>query len=144
MEKRFRSKYCSKDTFITGSQYLAELMCERSARQNGLELKDHFWKTQKWNQIFRRHIVQCNRLLKRFPIEAIIRAFHDPQTANFLSFGNKKYISIIKKHLRDLKKRDSGEITEIRTASKIEKPRQPLGKKSLLTKLKEIDGSEAD
>ena len=135
--KSYESKYCSKDTKVTASQYLAELMCERSARQKNIELPDHFWKTKKWNQLFRRHITQCNRLLQQYPIEALVRAFKDTRTQNFLSFGNKRFIPIIRHHAVILQSRDNRELEETVVSYKVEKPRKPLGRKSTFTKLRE-------
>lgn len=140
----YQSKYCTKDTKVSGAQYLAELMCEKSARQKGIELSDHFWRSKKWNGVYRRHITQLYRLLATYSIEAVLRAFKDPRTKNYLSFGNKAFLPIIQEHETALRAVDAREPEELNVATKVEPPRQPHGKRSTLSILRELDGQKTD
>lgn len=49
--------------FVTAAQWLAELMCERRARQEGTGLPLQFWKTKPWDAVFRQQVAAAHRLL---------------------------------------------------------------------------------
>jgi len=143
----YKSKYCHEGKEVSAAQYLAELMCERVARQKNVELPDRFWQADKWNTIFRRHITQCLRLLKLFSEESVVKAFHDDRTKDFISFGNPLFKSIIRQYEkeREAKLKQPLEKTVIETeGGSIQ--RKPFGKKSIITTLKEIeiDGKSPD
>jgi hypothetical protein len=134
----YKSKYTLEDKTVTAAQYLAELMCERNARLDGKELPHKFWESREWNQIFRRHVTQCNRLLKKYREDAVIAAFFDDRTKSFISFGNPRYVRVIKEHEANLKALDNKPL-EVIKAQPISLPRKPIGNKSPLTKLKEFE-----
>lgn len=141
----FRSKYCNEGKVVKTPQYLAELMCEREARQKNVELPDRFWQKDKWNTIFRRHITQCNRLLKMFSEEAVVKAFQDERTQDFTSFGNPRYKTIIREHEKKLEAQRKQPLeTTIIDESEGNEQRKPMGKKSVITILKELDGRQSD
>jgi hypothetical protein len=140
----YKSKYCTEDKIVTAPQYLAELMCEKSARQKGVDLPDRFWNNPQWNRVFRRHIAQLHRLLQRFQVEAVVRAFHDQRTSGFLSFGNKRFLPIIAEHAKKLEQVKKRELQTTEVSEGTGPPRKPVGQKSAITRLREIDEQNAN
>ncbi len=68
-EKRSETnKYPSKfgvSRWVTAHQWLAEMMCERRARQEKKGLPLQFWRAQPWGGIFRQQAAAAYRLMKR-------------------------------------------------------------------------------
>ena len=61
---RYPSKY-DPDRWVTASQHLAEVLCERRARAEGRTLPFWFWTKPYWADVYRRQVVAANRLIKR-------------------------------------------------------------------------------
>ena len=67
-EPRYPSRYGEK-RMVTVAQYLAELMCERRAKQEKRNLPPQFWQNEIWKKIFLQQVVSANNLLKRLDPE---------------------------------------------------------------------------
>jgi hypothetical protein len=128
----------SPGKYITAAQYLAELMCQRIARQESKELPDRFWNLPKWQAIIRKHYTHLGRLTRRFPVEAIIRAFNDKRSQRMISFGNRGFIPIIIDHMAAIKREEANPPKETEAVDTTLEPRKPAGK-TAISKLKEFE-----
>jgi len=96
-----KSKYPSRyapDTFITGQQYLVEIICERMARYQKKDLSIYFWKTEEWKDSFKRWGRVVSKLSKEYSAEAIIRALKDKRAGMRWSIHSDFMIGLIKEH----------------------------------------------
>lgn len=99
-KSRLPSQYANG--FITKSQYLSETLCTLIARGEGKRLPYKFWELDDWRKIFRRHIVEANRLLKTYSFEAILETLKDPyiQRSKCRSFRFPPFMKILQKNQR--------------------------------------------
>lgn len=64
----------SNGNFITGAQYIAEIMVMREAEKEQVKLSQHFWSSNPWKQKLQSQVTKCYQLLKTFSEKAIINA----------------------------------------------------------------------
>ena len=69
----YPSKYSQKK-WVTASQYIAELICERAAQHSKRDLPQHFWNDEEWAKFFVLQKGRVDRLLKKYDAQAIINA----------------------------------------------------------------------
>jgi hypothetical protein len=69
----YPSKY-SPEKFVTASQYIIELICEKKAATNDVTLPIRFWRLPEWAKFFKFQSLSVNAFLKTFDERAIIRA----------------------------------------------------------------------
>lgn len=65
--------------WIGDAQYLAEEMCRRKARKDGVELPLRFWDGPPWKQFFLMQLRFANELLKRHSVDAILFGLRHPK-----------------------------------------------------------------
>jgi hypothetical protein len=96
-KSRYPSKYTDK--FISEPQFICEKLCEKIAKYEKTTLPYKFWELTEWKKLFRRHIVEANRLLKNYSVEQILQAIDDPYLLkkNFYSFRFPPFIKILEK-----------------------------------------------
>lgn len=73
--------------WITASQFLAESMCDRIARKDGIRLTHRFWDVGEWKQNFLVQLRAAASLLKKYPMKAIINALRTPQGKKVFSLN---------------------------------------------------------
>jgi hypothetical protein len=138
----FRSRF-SPGAWITPAQYLAENMCDRQARYRGKKLSGRFWEEDGWAKEYRLQTVFASRLLKRFPMSAIVAALRTPHGGKAVSLGARWLAQLVEERLR-LDEENSRMRAEAAAApvgdAGPEPPRPPLPGRSLFTKLAEEDG----
>lgn len=81
---QFISKY-SNNKEVTAAQYITEIICEKKAQKDGLDLHYRFWTLKKWEKFFRDQIATANKLLKDYDAKAIIKALNDPKAKTIYS-----------------------------------------------------------
>ena len=135
----FKSIY--SDGFVTPAQYLTEALCFLIARRQGKDLVDKFWEDEEWAKFFRRQVALANELLKEYDIKAILSALKDRRIKNKIrSLGAKFMLSpVIKEYQKQLNYQNSQDLAVTPKAETTEKPRRPSGKRSILSKLKDLD-----
>lgn len=74
--KKYPSKYSPGKT-VSEMQYIIEIVCERNAAQTGRELPVKFWDLPEWAQFYKSQLRQCQKLLKTFSSEAILKGIRD-------------------------------------------------------------------
>ena len=110
------------------------------ARQKGKDLSDRFWEEKEWTKFFRRQVALANELLKDYDIKAILAALKDRRVKNKIrSLGAKFMLVPI---IEECQKKMNYQDTRIEVTPKADttkKPRKPVGKRSILSKLEDLD-----
>ncbi len=147
----FPSKF-SPNKFVTAAQYITEIICERKALYDtGGKLPTQFWKLDKWAKYYRQQIPSANLLLKKFSASAIIRALSHWKAKKIYSLRAPSLIPLCEQYEIELNKErdklvdklaDLGCISEesrINLCCDNNLPRPDFGKKTTLSKLKDLD-----
>ena len=133
------SNYTNK--LISETQSLAEKICVKYAKLKGIELEYKFWEDRKWGKRFVAQAKHATTLLKEFDYEIIVAALNDRECRNLESLGARSWLVPVCEEIK--KKRDSAPIVEapvLREVDVNEKPRPSIGKKTLFSKLRDLDG----
>ena len=70
---KYISKY-SNGKEVTAAQYITEIICEKKAKIDKVDLHFRFWTTKKWDKFYRNQIGTANKLLEQYSDKAIIKA----------------------------------------------------------------------
>lgn len=139
---RYKSNFGDgQELFVTPAQYLTECLCVLIARHDKVMLVPQFWKYSPWDKLFMQQIPTANSLLDEYPPEVILSALRDRRCWNIRSF-RAKYILIpvlkdkMAEYEAQMKLVEESVMTKTATD---QKPRKPMGSKSILSKLKELD-----
>ncbi len=73
-ERTEKSRYPSKYSggFVTGVQYIIELVCERKAQREKKDLPIKFWNLPEWANYYKSQLRSCHKLVKEYGEKAII------------------------------------------------------------------------
>src|SRR5687768_13944757 len=82
-KSRYHSRY--SEGFVSGGQYVCELICERKAQSLKKELPIRFWKLDEWASYFRSQINTAHKLIKKYDEKAVIRALNNPKAKRIYS-----------------------------------------------------------
>jgi hypothetical protein len=86
--------------WITASQRLAEMACERNAGPTTLSTE--FWRYVPWVTIFRREATFASRLLQRFTFTAIVNAFESRDGRRVRSLGAPFFVQFVEREQQKL------------------------------------------
>lgn len=100
----FKSRF-APDLWISAGQYLAESMCDRQARRQGVHLPHRFWEADRWKRSFLFQLREANGLLKTYALEAIVAALRTPEGQRVLSFSARWLDPIIREQERRILRR---------------------------------------
>jgi hypothetical protein len=140
---KFQSKFGAG--YITAAQYLAELICEHKSKRDRTPLPYRFWSRPPWKQFFLNQVLAAHALLKQYDADIVIQAVNDPRCYNVFSLRAKWKLEPVLKEKKRIKDSKDKHIKLQTKTPTTQQPRKPLGKKSLFSKLKEInDGGEEE
>ena len=138
---KYKSIYGST-RLLRVEQYLAELIIKRRADKKGLRLPDKFWTIKDiqykyWKNALASEIIHGSKIAKQYDSDCIIKAFNSYECQVILTLKNSKLDRIANdlQKKKDLAKQVR-EINPLEVVSPDEKPRQPIGRKNKLGKLK--------
>jgi len=138
MAKKYPSRY-SNGKDISAAQYITEIICEKKAKLDSLDLHFRFWLNKKWSAFYKNQIATAYKLLKKYDANAIIRALNDAKSVKIYSLRAPMLEPIIEHHQKIL----SAENTEITKEYERKTDELIFGKKSnkknIISKLKDID-----
>ena len=98
------------------------------------------WNTDKWQKKFKSQVTKAYTLLKKYSDKAIINALNSYKGKNIYSLRVKFLEPIIKKEQESIDKLEATEIKEVKYEDNtMQKPRKSFGKKSLFSKLENLD-----
>lgn len=140
-----KKKYISPSTaeYCTASQYIAELMVTRLAHHKCINLPYKFWNTPEWKKLFKQELIKANALLKIYEPEAIIGVLHRKENEWIHSLLYPRLNDMILEEQRKLDLIESRVDNTIEfTKETITQPLKPFGKKSKISKLRELDNEE--
>lgn len=83
-KSRYPSRYSPKG-WVTGAQYIAEILCENKARKENKELPTKFWELDEWAKFYKSQVYTAYALVKQYRPEAIISVLKDPKQRNTYS-----------------------------------------------------------
>ena len=96
---RYPSRYTDK--YVTCAQYISEIMCERKAADEKVDLPRFFWNTsKKWKGYYFYQIKLANKLLKTYSCDALIKAVREHKV---FSLNNKKLVQFAEKFAKEVK-----------------------------------------
>jgi len=135
---------------VTIVQYITEYLCENIARANGKELPTQFWEQEEWAKFFKTQIVLLNqRLINKYHPRAIVKALKDPRCRRITSFGGFIKVKGWKKVLKEMDgvcRAEDARIDSLQPTIAVDattqKPQIQHGKKSVLSKLRDLDNGE--
>jgi len=131
--------------FVTPAQYLTEALCFLVARQRGINLPDRFWESEEWAKFFRHQVTLANRLLKKYDIDAILKALKDRRIKNKIrSLGaNFMLVPVVEEYQKEINYQKSKPIKETPKHKTTIRPSKKVGKKSIVSKLKDLDSEHS-
>ena len=137
-----RYKSPSSGDYITCAQYVAEVMCNRMAEKENVGSQAHkFWNLPKWKKHYQYQVVLANRLVKKYPEAAIVKAINSPECKRMYSLRFPPLESIIQKYQKIIE-RQSQDSTTIEVREDASRRSRRYGKRTSLQKLRDIDGKK--
>lgn len=134
-EKTFQSKH-AVDTNITAAQYLAEFMCERIAKKEGVQLPVRFWQLPHWKKVFLLQVLKANEWLKEYDISIIMKGLRSPAASKIYSLGYKSGLKpIFDRQVKIEKGKVPEQMTIIEESNIMETPRPTISKRNTLRDL---------
>ena len=94
-EMKFDSRF-SAGKKITPAQLITELICEKKAIIEGVELPDRFWSNKKWANYFKYQSKYANVLVKQHKLTSLLKALRDKRTKNIFSLKHPSISSTAK------------------------------------------------
>jgi enolase len=137
MDKKYLSKY-SNGKYVTEAQYVTELICENKAKKDKLDLHYRFWTTKRWSLYYRNQIASANKLLDKYPINAIIKALKEPDGQKIYSLRAPHLPAIIDRCLLDIEQQNKT-LTKELVRDNNNSFRKNKQNSNILTKLRNID-----
>lgn len=123
--------------WITPAQFLAEVMCERTAKQNNEELASKFWNKPRWKKEFFKQLNLANNLLKQYDSAIVSKALRSKEGKKIFSLGApwlKKLIEVEQKNFKQI-----SDLTEAKSSVELPIRKTFQNSKSLVKKIKELD-----
>lgn len=74
--RKYKSSYCSLETYITPLQYIVENICAAKARSENKDLPFYFWDNDEWKSYWSSQVRRANQLIKKYGTEAIIKTIN--------------------------------------------------------------------
>lgn len=133
---KYPSKYSNGKT-VTAQQYITEIICENKAKIEKRDLYFRFWTNKEWSKFYRDQIATANKLVKKYPEQAIIKALQNPKASRIFSLRAPHLIPIIEKEKEQLSNLNTTISKEYDRSEKKFEQRQ--NKSSTLSKLKELE-----
>lgn len=140
-KSRYQSRY-SPQKYVTAAQYIIELICEKKARIDKVDLPIQFWKQPEWQTFFKSQLRKCHSLLKKYHEKAIIRALQDSKLYSVYSLHAPWLIPVVEKYqkivLFEIQNRQNTNIDKAMVDDKPLRPRRVA--KTTLSQLRDLDG----
>jgi hypothetical protein len=134
-------KYQSPSTneACTAAQYIAELLITRRARKEKKALPHKFWNQDPWKKKFKIEMIAANSVLKIYDEMAVIKALESQKGKNIYSLRCPWLDELIEEEIR--KQQIVPEVkAEIVIETEQKEMAKPFGKKTNISKLRELDG----
>ena len=141
-KSKYPSAY-SPEAWVTGAQYICELICEKKAAVEGTTLPIRFWRLPEWEKFFKSQVRLVNQMTKKYSVRAVIATLKE--SGKWWSLRTPIMQGNIQRHHKRIRAEDKFNAEKIRqqktvNRSTIEsKPRQRVTRKTNLSVLYDID-----
>lgn len=153
MAKQRSEKSCYPSRYgggsVTIAQYITEYLCENIAKANKKDLPTQFWEQEEWAKFFKAQIILLNRMILPYiHPRAVVKALKDWRCNHVTSFGGfvkvPRWTKVLVEHDNLCRAEDAKKVVETPDidATK-QKPARPFGRKSVFSKLRDIDNGES-
>lgn len=137
MSNNYPSRY-SNGKLVSAAQYITELICEKKAKQDKLDLNYRFWLKSEWSKYYKNQIASAHKLLKKYNAKAIIRALQDKKTDKIYSLRAPHLVDIIEHYDRLVSSENHTLTKEIERKDGAVYRKESI-KSNIISKLKELD-----
>lgn len=136
---RYPSPY-SPGGWVSGPQYIIELICEAKARKEKKDLPVKFWNLKEWASYYKSQLRCVYSLLKKYDEAALINTLRNNK--GIYSLRADFVIRYIEKEQAAIKaKKEKPKIEVVKETVKVDNVSRPKQKSNnLLDKLEELDG----
>ena len=137
-ESKYPSRYSPKK-FVSGVQYITELICEKRAKYLEKDLPIKFWQLDEWRKYFQYQIMLANKLVKKYGEHCVIAALNDKRMWKTYSLRGSFLLGVIEEYSRkeDVSRRIAKELeydfSEKKTFD------SSNDKKSIISRLKDLE-----
>jgi hypothetical protein len=135
---KYPSRY-SNEKFVSASQYITEMICEKKAKIDKEDLHHRFWTNKKWSSFFRNQIATANKLISKYGDKAVIRALKNPKTERIYSLRAPHLLPIIEQEAEIVSKENSALTKNLERKENISHRQSGNNPKNILSKLEDID-----
>lgn len=135
---KYISKY-SNGKEVSQAQFITEIICERKAQKDRLDLHYRFWVHNKWAAFFRNQIGSAHKLLKTYSAKAIIRALNTDQGKKIYSLRAPHLPAIIEQQEINIKQENTTLSLNIERKDNISFGIKSPVSKNIISKLKDLD-----
>lgn len=137
MSDKYLSKY-SNGKSVCPAQFITEIVCERKAEIEKVDLHYRFWLQKYWEKFYKNQIATAHKLVKKYPHKAIVKALQSPAGRRIYSLRAPHLPAIIEQQATILAKENTVFTKQAnrKTDVSFQKTTQ---KKNILSKLKDID-----
>ena len=137
MAEKYPSKY-SNGKSVSAAQYITEIICEKKAVLDKKDLHFRFWLNKEWAAFFRNQIATANKLIKLYGEQAVIKALYNQKASKIYSLRAPHLVAIIE-YEKDKLAKENKDLSLKLDRSEKKNFRQSSYKKSIISKLKDID-----
>lgn len=136
--EKSKYKHTTTGDHCTCAAYVAELMCLRIAAHRGVSgLPFKFWNTKTWSWTFKKQMMLANSLIKKYGEVALVKGIHSDKLKNIFSLNH----PIVEKTINAIKIDQDVILVPEKVEPTIGTKRtSAFGKKSTLSKLRDLDG----
>ena len=138
-KNKYKSRY-SKGGYITAAQFILEIICEKKAKADGIDLPTYFWRDPKWMKYYSSQLRRCHALLKKYDDRAIVKALRDQRVRTVYSLHAQWLVPVIEEYDQKIKSQKTTIQNEIDrdTISAKPRPHRQRGD-TTIARLKELE-----
>ena len=136
-KSRYPSRY-SPGGWVSASQYITELVCEKKAQREKKELPIKFWENKEWSKYYKYQITLANKLIKKYGEEPIVAARRDKRCWSTYSLRSPFLEKIIQEKAEQVVERPASAEYNINDSEEV-KHKTNNNKKSIISKLRDLD-----
>ena len=136
-KSRYPSRY-SPEGWVSASQYITELICEKKARTDKKELPIKFWEIKEWCTYYKYQITLANKLIKSHGEDVVIAALKDDRCWSTYSLRAPRLKQVIEEKEKEKVERPQNTEYNIKDSEEV-KHKTNNNKKSIISKLRDLD-----
>ena len=136
-KSRYPSRY-SPEGWVSASQYITELICEKKARVDKKELPIKFWEIKDWCKYYKYQITLANKLIKSHGEDVVIAALKDNRCWSTYSLRAPRLKEVIGEKEKEKVERTQNTEYNIKDSEEV-RHKTNNNQKSIISKLRDLD-----